>query len=191
MNKKTVTIVLVVVAILLVGFLIFRPGDKQEEIPQEPVVTEPTETEGTEEETIFSEGVKVVGVTSADDKGFVADEYELVLEEGEEIYEDANALDLSKYVAAGTSVNYTFDGTEVIRLAGDQVLEEAKSETEVAEEETVKETEPTETETEGTEPIETESTETEEEKAAIKIEAGDKLALVLENGVKTIVVYKA
>ena len=174
MNKKTVTIILVVVAILLVGFLIFRPGNKQEEIPQEPVVTEPIETPAdNEQEIVFEEGVMVVSVTSADEQGFVADEYELVLEEGEEIIEDANALDLSKYVATENSLTYTFDGSEVIRLAGEQVLEEAES-------------------TEEAEVVEEETTEAaEEEVATVKIEAGDKLALVLENGVKTIVVYKA
>ena len=171
MNKKTVTIILVVVAILLVGFLIFRPSDKQEEIPQEPVVTEPVETPAdTEQEIVFEEGVMVVGVTSADEQGFVADEYELVLEEGEEIIEDANALDLAKYVATENSLTYTFDGSEVIRLAGEEVLEEAEPVEEIVEEET-----------------ET----AEEEVVTVKIEAGDKLALVLENGVKTIVVYKA
>lgn len=173
MNKKTVTIILVVVAILLVGFLVFKPSNKDVEKQEEPIVTEPVEVEEevVENEIIFEESPIVVEVTSSDDQGFAADEYTLSEADSEEVYEDANAIDFSKYVKTENSFVYDFDGTEEIVLPVSEETEEIEEAT-------------------GEEPVETE-TEIVEAEPVIKIEAGDKLALYLNNGVKTIVVYKA
>lgn len=112
MHRKVMTVVLIIAAILLAGFLFLKPN-KSEKINAEATVD--GEVLEIAEEIIFEESPLVVEVTEINDDYMVAYEYS----SNQDFAGDVEKLDLSSYVNTHNEITYSFDGKEKIVSAND------------------------------------------------------------------------